>query len=152
MEVYFLFNKTTHEFIGFTLDPRTLSGDILYIRKTIDPEESLLGISWEGDYKTGKMIRISEAAAIVTEYDLIDKLYDRFFRKYSIEDVIKNILLIYLDENIESFPKESKDMISFFKKVYDKHIEEIKFFKESKDHNYKSTNSLEKTAFKQFTN
>lgn len=136
MNIYFLFNKNTKEFIGFTFEESSVSPHLLYRVGTITNEEDIKDISWEGDYETGRMIRLGDSEAIVTEYDLEGKFYDRMFRKYGVEKIIELLLDYYSSFDELDGPAEFKNLIEFHKKNRKKLNDEINFFKGSHQHTY----------------
>lgn len=151
IDIYFLFNKKTQEWIGMSLDPQTISGNVLWRRQQISDKESLTNIKWSGDFSNGKMVRNTEMDAVVTEVDLEDKFYSRFYRKYNIEKFL-TILMLQLDKEIDedNMTEEFKTMKNFFHKSYDKLQEEIEYFKSSEKHEYVSKNDLESRINRQF--
>ena len=85
MTLYFLFNKQTSAFVGFSADNKILDGNLLWKKIEIEDGTNLTDITWTGDYHTGKFVRKTELPAEVSEYQIKEKFYDRFFRRYSFE-------------------------------------------------------------------
>lgn len=152
MQVYFLFNKITKEFIGFTFDPDSISPNILYRVVTISSDENIRDITWEGDYDTGKMVRSGDSAYTVTEFDLENKFYERFFRKYHLEGAFMTLLdhFTFGEESSEEDKQDFKNLIEFHRKNKNKLKEEIEFFKNSEKHKYVSKEEAAKTSERQF--
>ncbi len=154
MYVYFLFNKKTQAFIGFTLDPKTLTGEVLWRRIEINKDENLANLTWEGNFSTGKFIRTTDKEAIVSEIDLEEKFYNRFFRLYNIEKLI-TIVLLQISKNIDPQDEDKLDpefnkMLKFFIKNHNKFLEEIEYFQNSPKHKYQSKEDMRSTLNQQF--
>lgn len=145
MTIYFLFNKNTKQFIGFTLDKESINERISLFREIIvDPHEDLTNILWDGDYHNGKVIRINQSANIVTEYDLEEAFYQRLYKKYKPEELIKNILTI-LSETIDINSlkdEEAKQLFLFFNKNKNKLMSDIDYFKSNPKIDYSSKKEI----------
>lgn len=156
MIIYFLFNKVNGSFIGFSTDPKILTGSNLWKRIELEDNVNLMDITWEGTYENGRMVRKTEMPAEVSEHELKEKFYDRFFRKYPFEKFVE-IMLLQIQRDIDSnkIKKEDlepdfSDMMSFFVKNYTRFIEEIDFFKNSEKHSYMSEKDCEERLKTQF--
>lgn len=145
MNLYFIFNKNTKELIGMTLDEDSIPKHALFRVVTITEDDDIKDISWEGDYATGKMIRLGESNAIVTEYDLEGKFYDRLFRKFPGEEIFVKIL-----DWMAGDKESAADLIEFHKKNKDKLNKEIEFFKNSDQHKYISKEEDKKNTERRF--
>lgn len=152
IDIYFLFNNKTQANIGFSLDPKILTGDVLWRRVKIPKDENIFNIKWEGDYSNGKFVRISETNAVVTEMDLEEKFYDRLFRKYGIESIIKILFLQLLEWDYpeDSMLPEFNQMLKFFAKNHKKFEQEIEHFKKSDAHEYQSKEDINQAITQQF--
>lgn len=148
MIIYVLFNKSSGKYIGFTLDSNTINDSLLYRRVEVHEHVNIADIKWVGDYDTGKLVKMTDLPAEVSEYDLEEKLYDRFFRKYSFEDVTRLLMLQFvklLDGNIlkpDDLEPDFNDMVQFFKKLFVRHLKEIESFESSKKHVFVTKNQI----------
>jgi|TARA_R110000787_G_scaffold336_4_gene1192 hypothetical protein len=152
MDIYFLFNRETQENIGFSMDPKLITGDILWRKVKVPQTENLMNIKWEGNYSTGKHVKISDSNATVTEYDLLNKFYDRLFRKHGVEDLMRIILnqFIFMDIPQEKQTTEFKNLLTFFGKNKDKLQAEIEYFDKSDEHDYESKDQISDKIGRQF--
>lgn len=156
MIIYFLFNKVNGSFVGFSTDSKILNGSLLWKRLELEDNTNLMDITWEGNYETGRMVRKTEMPAEVSEHELKEKFYDRFFRRYPFEKFVE-ILLLQTQKDIDSnkidkssLEPDFLDMMNFFVKNYERLIEEIDFFKNSQKHSYISEKDCETRLKKQF--
>lgn len=152
MDIYFLFNKETQENIGFSMDPKSITGGILWRKVKLPESENLRNIKWEGNYGSGKFVRVSDTNAVVTEYDVMEKFYDRLFRKFSIEEMVRIMMaqFIYMEIPEEKKTSEFKQLLTFFSKNVSKLNAEIQHFKDSPDHDFESKEQIARKIDRQF--
>lgn len=125
MDLYFLFNKDSKNFIGTSLDKSTLTDSVLYHKLSIDSMDDLFGWSWVGDYDTGHSVSLDDSPKI-PELELKEAMFNAFFSKYSIEQVIE-IIMLDMANNIDTFDKSSDiyKMVRIFQKIHNKYKNEI---------------------------
>jgi hypothetical protein len=134
MTAYLMFNCNSKEFIGITPDRSIITQDMLYKTVSIGDSESMLGLFWDGDYDSGKLVRLGESNTI-REEDLEFELHSKFFSKRSIESVVCNILS-YLN-GATDMPIELERDVSLYDKYLTKHKAQIKYYKDSEDYIFK---------------
>lgn len=156
-KIYFLFNKKTEEFVTWTIDARAINPGLMFKTIELPADVDYANIGWEGNFSTGHFI-MHEKPTIVREYELLEKLYDRFFRKYSFEKMTMLFMLqiermihdkVLTENNMEP---DFHQMTKFFKTLFIKYLEETEEFKKSKYHEYKSKEDLQLSFEKEFKN
>ena len=96
--MYAIFNTISKEFIGFSPSEAITTGNILYkdVGKVVD-----IGLyMWKGDYETGALVPKTSVNAVIDEYKLEKKLFEKIARKYPLMVQLK-IIIDQLDEIIK---------------------------------------------------
>lgn len=144
MKICCLFNKEG-KFISFT-DQLMLPNEKLKL-KIIDLtelgiEDNIFNVArfrWEGDYDNGKLIDLfAEKKVVVLERDIDAKYYGLFYRKYTLDAVIEEILLQMSKLGVKS------DIVDFFSKLIEKREKEKEFFRNSEHHIFESDEDINK--------
>ena len=149
LNIYFLFNDITQEYIGMTFDASTIRGKILWRRRQIEEGTSLHDVTWSGNYTDGEMSRISDGNAIVTEAEVIDKYYNRLFRKYKLETILE-LLIEQSIKNNDKSDESFNQFVSFYIRNKKRLEDEIEHFKNSEKHEYRSNNDVATIINNQF--
>lgn len=134
MTAYLMFSSKSKEFIGITPDRSIITDDMLYKMIPMDDSESMLGLFWDGDYDSGKLVRLDESNTI-REEDLEFELNSKFFSNRSIESVVGNILSYLKD--VKNIPIELSKDVSLYNKYLDKLKSQIQYYKNSEDYIFK---------------
>ncbi len=150
MKIYILFNKKTQKLISYTTDISLIPKDIFLIKEILlsdydikDNEFNLARYRWEGDFDSGKIVDfVSERKAIVSEEDVDRKYYELFFRKYSLETV-----LLELVRSMDS----SHPMSGFLRALDAKKRKEIEFFQSSPNHIYETRANIQQRLKEAFS-
>lgn len=150
MPVYILFNKNSKKLISYTDDISQLPKDNFLI-KEIDTESlgitngefNLARYKWEGDYDNGKLIdMVAERLAIVSEEDIERKYYELFFRKFSLEQVLLEL--------VRAMP-QAHPMKNFLRALDTKKTKEIAFYTDSPNHIYETKASAQERIKEAFS-
>lgn len=156
-KIFALFNKTTRQLSCFTFDlsgfPSTILDNMLVREYTFeelgitDNEINLTRFKWIGDYDSGRLVDIvAEKKAVVTEREIDEKYSTMFWARYSVQDVIFELLM-----NASMSREIGKDMQQFLGKILDKKDKDKEFFKNSPLHIWETDNIIkqrQKDAFK----
>jgi hypothetical protein len=142
--IYALFNKKNREFSAWSNDisqfPEKVRETMLY--KEIDLEE--YGVTdamfnperyrWIGDYDSGKFTDLlASNKAVVTEKEVNEKYDSLFFRKYSVKDVLYQLIL-----NLSMNTEEGKKMQDFLKTLLNRKEKDVEYYKTSGVHIYET--------------
>lgn len=156
-KIYALFNKKTRQLTCFTFDlssfPHILLDSMLIREYTFselginDNEINLTRFKWIGDYDTGRLVDIvTEKKAVVTEREIDEKYSTMFWSKYSLQEVVFELLL-----NSTMSSETGKAMQAFLEKVQNKKHKDKEFFKSSPIHIWETDETIkqrQKDAFK----
>jgi hypothetical protein len=114
-----------------------------------DGEFNLARYKWEGDFDSGKLVDLfKEKRTLVTEEEIDGKYYAMFFRKYSLEKTLFNIIQT-LYKPASEFP-EGTSMYKFLEKLLDKKDKEIEFYKTSENHRFETHEEQQKHLLDSF--
>lgn len=150
--VYFIFNRDTKALVTVSADAEIFTNGNFLIKKIKLSDHDLDGgefnlarFRWEGDYDTGKLIDLfKEKKAVVTEEEIDRKYYSIFFRKYSVEDTLFNIIIRTDSAGGANASQNFHDMRIFLINILDKKQKEIEFYKNSPNHIYESRDEQRK--------
>lgn len=138
-KIYIVFNSNTRKpvFIVDSLEAIQNTGFTLIKEVEIEGKElNLARFKWDGDYDTGKFVDLfKEKRAVVTEQEIDNKYYGMFFRKYSFEEALFNIIEY---SNFGKWRNPGNDMQEFLYKLFDKKKKEIEMYKGSPNHIYET--------------
>lgn len=153
-KIYIAFNKETRKVTCLAGDMETFKFMKDPLIKEIEIEDNVFNIArfrWEGDYDTGQLIDLfKEKRAIVTEKEVDEKYYGLFFRKYTIEEILFNLIkysdfrktLEVVDDGRECYTRnnEAGYMQRFLDVLMKKKEKEIEMYKSSPNHIYETRN------------
>ena len=138
--------------IGFSFDKNIIQGDVLWRKEVISNKDDPTQITWVGDYSNGQMQFKNDpfSPAQVSEHQLESKFYDRLFRKYSFEEVLRGVLSILSKNRSDDETNEVRNLLNFYQRNEQKLQEEIEYFKNSNDHEFISKDEFIKKMEGQF--
>jgi hypothetical protein len=162
-KIYIVFNSTTRKpvFIVDSLEAIQNTGFTLIKEVEIEGNEiNLARFKWIGDYDTGKFTDLFlEKKAIVTEEEVDNKYYGMFFRKYSMEEAVFNLIkhaeFRHTSEIIDGKDyftdnNEGGYMKRFLESLLKKKEKEIQTYKNSPNHIYETKADQEKRLEESF--
>ncbi len=142
--IYALFNNANREFTAWMTDisalPETIRNNMLIQEINLDeygvtdamfnPER----YKWQGNYDTGRFVDLlADNKAIVTEEEVEEKYDGLFFRKYSIKDILYQLLV-----NADMQTPTGLEMQQFFYKLLTRKENDVNYYKTSGVHIYET--------------
>lgn len=143
-KIYLYFNTITRKLVFITDDPDPIKSAGFSLVKEIEiegDEFNLARFRWDGTYDDGRLVDLfTEKTAIVTEDEIDKKYYGLFFRKYSLDQVLFNLI------NCVQFLPETDgyEMQKFLAALLSKKNLEIEKYKTSPNHIYETRDDEKK--------
>lgn len=151
-KVYIIFNSKTRLPLFFVESLEFINTSHFNLYKEIEVEGNEINLArfkWDGDYDTGRFVDLfKEKKAVVTEQEIENKYYGMFFRKYSVEEALFNLIQTLYKTSSEF--KEGVEMQEFLKALLEKKHKEIEMYKNSPNYIYETRQDQDKRMAESF--
>lgn len=152
-----IFNQKTKAFVGFSTSPQIKSSpNILWKEVELMRGTNLAQWHWVGDYDNGELVMKAEKEYEVTDAFLMDKMQQKFFRKYPVDTCVMFMLTQFHIMNKQgkltdfNMHPDFKKMLDFLEKLLHRYVEEVKHFQESPLHKFKTQEDLDREMEERF--